>query len=258
MPTPTPWPIEFHVKIDLPGLDRNPRLGRTPYDGYLRGCGIQYGNVPQLCRADPTFRAANALANNRTLVTPQNLMNLFLLLKFHLPTLAHGHIAEFGSYKGGSALFLAAAAKALLPNTHVYAFDTYAGMPPTDRAVDLHTAGEFGDVNLDELRATAAAAGLDNLHFIQGPFEETAAPTLAKAGPIALTHIDCDIHSAICTAYDATKPHMVPGSYVVFDDPLVASCLGAFEAVESLLIQRDRLHAEQIHPHMVFRYPPLN
>ena len=45
------------------------------------------------------------------------------------------------------------------------------------------------------------------------------------------------------------------GTHVIFDDATVSSCLGATEAVESLLIRRDGLNAEQIWPHFVFRAP---
>ncbi len=49
------------------------------------------------------------------------------------------------------------------------------------------------------------------------------------------------------------KKYLVPGAYIVFDDPLYGHCLSAFEAVEDRLVQRDRLHAEQVYPHLVFR-----
>jgi len=254
---PTYPNLQFQVKIDLEGMARGPRLGRNAWDGYFRGCALQYANLAGLCQADPVFANAMQLARQRSIVTPQNLTNLFVLMKFYLPSLAHGHIVEYGSYKGGSAMFMASIAKALLPGVRVYAFDTFTGMPATDREIELHRRGDFADANVAEIRAAAAAAGLDNLTCIQGPFEETAARALRDIGPVALTHVDCDIRSAIFCAYEATKPHMVPGSYIAFDDPLVSSCLGAFEAVEEFLIRRDGLHAEQVSPHMVFRYPPL-
>ena len=46
---------------------------------------------------------------------------------------------------------------------------------------------------------------------------------------------------------------MVPGGYLVFDDATVSSCIGATEAVESLVVRRDGLNSEQIFPHFVFR-----
>ncbi len=49
------------------------------------------------------------------------------------------------------------------------------------------------------------------------------------------------------------RARMVRGGYYVFDDATVSSCLGATEAVEELVVRRDGLHAEQIHPQFVFR-----
>jgi hypothetical protein len=46
---------------------------------------------------------------------------------------------------------------------------------------------------------------------------------------------------------------MVPGGYIMLDDPLYSSCIGAFEAVEDVMIRRDGLHAEQVFPHLIFR-----
>jgi len=48
---------------------------------------------------------------------------------------------------------------------------------------------------------------------------------------------------------------MVPGGYIVLDDALFSSCLGATEVVEDLMIRRDGLNSEQIYPHYVFRAP---
>ncbi len=250
------WNIEY-LAHDVAGLANQPRRGRNPTEGYQRAFGLQSGNLPTLCQQDQDYQIAFRMAQQRTVVHPPNLMNLFLLCKFHLPRLQRGHIVEFGSYQGGSAIFLAYLAQQFSPGTHVYALDTFAGMPPTDRAIDLHKAGDFADADLAALQQFARTMGLANLTFIQGRFEETARNALQKIGPVALAHIDCDIYSAIACAYDSVKPHMVPGGYLVFDDPLFASCLGAMEAVEELLIRRDGLHAEQMYPHMVFRYPPI-
>jgi hypothetical protein len=99
-----------------------------------------------------------------------------------------------------------------------------------------------------------ASAGVDNVDLVQGRFEDTAAPLMQRLGQsVALAHIDSDIYSAIATAYDAVRPHMVRGGYYVFDDATVTSCLGATEAVEELVVRRDGLHAEQIFPQFVFR-----
>jgi len=251
----TNWTIRF--AHDIEGMNQQPRNGRNPFEGYVRGCGLQFGNVSQLCTEDPDFQTAMRLAEGRTIVAPARLMNLFLVLKFFLPKIAPGHIVEFGSYKRGSALFMAYLAQQFLENVNVYSFDTFAGMPTTDRGIDLHKAGDFQDVDLHGLRQYALQLGLTNLHFIQGRFEETAPAALSAAGPLALVHIDCDIYSAVAYCYDVAKDMLVHGGYIVLDDPGTASCLGALEAMEEYIIQRDGLHAEQVYPHPVFRYPPI-
>ncbi len=76
---------------------------------------------------------------------------------------------------------------------------------------------------------------------------------LERAGKVALAHIDCDILPSVRYSYEAVRPHMVEGGYLVFDDATMSSCIGATEAVEDLLIRRDGLNSEQIHPHFVFR-----
>jgi len=247
--------IEHHQqRIDR--MDSAPMLGRNPKEGYWRACGLQFGDAAQHCSRDPVFIEAYRAARSRSLVSDDRLRNLFLLLKFHLDALADGHIAEFGTYRGGSAIFMAMVAKRLHPEVQVFAFDTFDGMPATDASKDVHQQGDF-PMDFEELSAAIRALGLDNLHLVKGLFEDTAGPVLEAYGPIRLAHIDCDIHAGIEAAYGALKPAMVPGGYLVFDDPLVASCLGAFEAVEQLLVRGDGLHAEQVFPHLVYRYPPL-
>ena len=122
-----------------------------------------------------------------------------------------------------------------------------------DRTVDMHGKGDFSDSNLDNLRAHASLSGLENIEFIQGMFSDTWPAAATEIKNIALNHIDCDIRSSVSYSYECTKHMMVRGGYTVFDDALTASCIGATEAVEELVIRRDGLHSEQVFPHMVFR-----
>jgi predicted O-methyltransferase YrrM len=241
--------------LPKPSVENRVRKGRNLYEGYQRGIGLAFSNLGERIAADPDFHQARALAGSRTIVGGGNLANIFLLIKLFLPRLPFGHIVEFGSYKGGSAIFMAALAQKFLPGVQVIGFDTFSGMPATDRAVDAHRRGGFSDVDLTELRQYVEQSGLQNLTFVQGYFEETAAKVLQQQGSVAFCHIDCDIRSAVEYAYDATRPYMMPGGYWVFDDPFVADCLGAAEAVEDVLIKRDGLNSEQLYPHYVFREP---
>jgi hypothetical protein len=183
-------------------------------------------------------------------------MNLFLLITEYLPKLPQGNIIEYGSYRGGSAFFMGALAAKFLPRAQIYALDTFTGMPAVDIGIDAHCSGDF-HTDFSEICRTKQAYGLANVHFVKGLFEETAPTVLRDAGRITLAHIDCDIFNSVRFAYEVSKPFMVPGGYFVFDDSTSPSCLGATEAVEKLVIQRDGLLSEQIWPHHVFRAPGL-
>jgi hypothetical protein len=232
------------------------RHGRSPEDGYRRGWGLEFGNLRETIRENTDFQLAFSYATGRTVVTVDRLMNLFLLITEYLPNLSFGHIIEFGSYSAGSAFFIGALAKKFLPGCQVYALDTFAGMPESNPDIDTHTAGQF-QVDYDEILQARNEYGLTNVHLIRGMFDATARSALERARHITLAHIDCDLHESVKFSYNISRDYMVAGGYFVFDDSTAPTCLGATEAVERFVIQRDGLFSEQIWPHHVFRAPGL-
>ncbi len=98
---------EFPLKLEEQGL----RNGRSIRDGYARGWGLEFGGLRESVLADPIYQDAMALAQGRTIQAETCRMNLFLLARYFLPRLlensASGSIVEFGSFRGGSAIFLA-------------------------------------------------------------------------------------------------------------------------------------------------------
>ena len=69
--------------------------------------------------------------------------------------------------------------------------------------------------------------------------------------------IDIDIYTSVRFSIAFIKEHVVPGAYIIFDDPLISTCLGALKSVEQDLVQKEGLFAEQAYPHLVYRFPPL-
>ncbi len=241
--------FEKHFKTSTELLN-----GRSVQDGYIRSVGLQFGELQTLIGKDPLFRDACAVAHGRTIISGENRMNLYLLIKYFLPRLQTGHIIEFGAYKGGNSIFMAYVAKALNLDITIYCLDTFTGMPKTDPSIDLHTEGDFNDVDFDELKNYAHnTLGLTNISFVQGLFSDTAESVVSEAGSFSLVHIDCDIASGVEESYEAVKNNMVEGGYIAFDDALFSSCLGATVIIEDILIRRDGLNSEQIYPHYVFR-----
>lgn len=241
------------LKQELSDFSGSIDSGRNVKAGYRRGVGIEMGALVPKIQSDPDWIAATAASRGRSIVWLPRLMNLFLIIKYSsLP----GNIIEYGSFNGGAALLMAALAKRLRPGCKVFALDTFEGMPPTDEKLDWHRAGSFASNKLEELENIRREEGLDNLVILKGLFQDTC-PSIPKPDRrFFLSHVDCDVYELVRYSIRFSKKNAVPGSYLVFDDPLTSDCLGAMKAVEEELSQRG-YHAEQMFPHPVYRYPPL-
>ncbi|MDK1389459.1 TylF/MycF/NovP-related O-methyltransferase [Sinorhizobium sp. 8-89] len=248
------------MTVVLPEFGEAPERsrGRNVRAGYQRGRGLRSGDLVSQLHQDKLYNKAMKLARKRTIVAEPKRLNLYLILRFGFEGLAPGHIVEFGSYRGGNALFMAAVCRELHPGMQVYAFDTFEGMPATDPQRDAHRAGDFKDAGYEELLQLIEKEKIDNLHLVRGLFEDTAEAALKAISSVRLNHIDCDIYSAVKYSYNVSEKYMVDGGYWVFDDPLCSGCIGAMEAVEETLIQRDGRFAEQVYPHLVYRNWPPN
>lgn len=231
--------------------------GRDIGAGHLRGWGLEYGSLVQdFLAADPVYQAAFQAARDRgSLLLEHKLANLYLIIRY---AMGEGDIYEFGSFSGGSAVFMATVLKELRMPAKVYAFDTYEGMPETHAVRDLHRKGDFADTGYAELLSYISGQGLgDYVETVKGEFSATLPGILRRNGKMALMHVDCDIYEPIKYVVRESIPAMSPAAHIVFDDPLHGSCLGAFDAVQELLIREMGLTAEQAYPHLVFRHPAL-
>jgi hypothetical protein len=233
--------------------------GRDIRAGQLRGWWLEFCRLFEATLTDdPVFMKALGRARERgSLLTDHKLSNLYLILRYAVPPDAP--IFEFGSFRGGSAVFMATIQAELGRSGRVHAFDTFEGMPPTNALRDLHGEGDFKDADLAGLREFRQEHGLeDHLELVQGRFDETLPGILAGGVRPGMLHIDCDIYEPIRYVIHACAPQMRQAGHIVLDDPLHGSCLGAFDAVQELLVRELDLTAEQAYPHLVYRYPPLS
>jgi len=250
---PPTKPLESLPALDMP---RVVERGRCVHDGYQRGTPLAHGNLAEQVWNDPLFRKAYAVAKDRpavrTMVTEPRLMNLFMIIKFFLKDLKTQNIVEYGTFKGGSALFMAILLKELYPRAHVWGLDTFEGMPEGTSALDLPPPDDFADTNLDGLRLTADSLGLDNVTFVKGLIQETAPGVYDEAGAIALAHIDVVLYDAVVYAQGSVWERMTQGGYIVYDDATEPTCPGATRAVEEMITTHD-ISLEQVWPQMIFR-----
>ena len=112
-----------------------------------------------------------------------------------------GTAVEFGTATGGTARLIAA-------HMPVVTFGSLDGLPEDWRPG--FGKGAFAHPAPD-LPANAT--------FVEGLFEDTLPGfDFAALGPIGLVHLDADLESATRTALEHIGPHLLPGTYVVFDE----------------------------------------
>ncbi len=166
----------------------------------------------------------------RTLVSPDRLWTLrnSLLQTRDLD----GEVWELGVYKGGTALLLRRMLERLSPRLGtaigLRLFDTFGGMPATDKARDVHNAGDFGDTSLDAVRSLVGSETW--IDYRQGIVPASFGGLDGCA--IRFAHIDLDIYEAIYAACAFVYPRLLPGGMIVFDDYGFWSCPGARAAVD--------------------------
>jgi hypothetical protein len=226
--------------------------GRSPYEGYQRGVGLEYGELRDAVERHPLYQEALRAATGRTVMSADRLKNLFLVVALFFDPLSSRNIIEFGCYKGGSVLFFATLLKRLYPEAKVFGLDTFGGMPKSEQGLDLHGEGEFADTDIEAIRKTAKDLRLDNLVLVKGLVQDTFPAGVPSDVAFGLAHIDLDLYAPIKHVQDAVWDRMTPGGYVVYDDATASTCIGATQAVEELIAAR-HVHSEQVFPHFVFR-----
>jgi O-methyltransferase len=175
-----------------------------------------------------TWRASLRLADSQSLVSADRQYVLERLLRQALATLP-GNVAECGVYRGGTARMMADILRRTDTNRSLLLFDTFAGMPETNKDFDLHTRGDFADTSLEGVRAFLSE--YDNCRFYAGFIPDTFRGL--EDTRCCFVHIDLDIHDAIDAASAFFYPRIPPGGFLLYDDYGFPSCPGARRAVDN-------------------------
>lgn len=236
---------------EFENFDKTSLNCRSLYHGYQRGWGIQFGNLKNEISADPIFKFCFDVSKNLSMLSLENRMNLFLLFKYFIRP--NTNVVEFGAFKGGNLIFMSSLQEIFDLNITIYGFDTFDGMIKTNKSKDLHNYGDFEYKDFDDLENNIKNLNL-NIKLIKGRFKDSLKlSNIVALKNISLAHIDCDIYESCDQAYEYIKSRINPDGYIIFDDPLVSSCLGAMELVERKLYHEDKKLCEQAYPHLVFR-----
>lgn len=126
-------------------------------------------------------------------------------------TVKDGFIMEFGVFQGRSINMISG----YKPNSAVYGFDSFEGLPD-DWGATVYEKGHFKVDNLPEVNP--------NVTLVKGWYDQTLPKFVEEhkaefeKNKVALIHIDCDMYSSTKTVFDCLKPYIVPGTVIIFDE----------------------------------------
>jgi predicted O-methyltransferase YrrM len=178
------------------------------------------------------FRAVRAFS----MAGPARLRALYEGVQWAVARRVPGDVVECGTARGGSAALLGLALRRLEDPRTVWAFDTFAGMPPaTDGDPDLEIARLYtGSCRGDVHDVEALLRRLDLLRqtrLVKGLFQDTI-PT-APLGAIAFLHVDGDWYESVKVCLAQLFDRVSPGGVIQIDD--YGHWEGARKAVDEFL-----------------------
>jgi hypothetical protein len=135
-----------------------------------------------------------------------------------------GDYVEFGSW-GGNTMKAAYDEISSHDPRHMWAFDSFEGLPDTGDPHDSHPSlrlGGTGQGGVEQFREACDAHGIPRHAYtaVEGFYDQTL-PPLGVDGPpfdIALAYLDCNLHSSTATVLEFLAPRLKHGMILAFDD----------------------------------------
>lgn len=185
-------------------------------------------------RIEPGFSdtAREIVAQGRTLLGYERLFTLWQAVGGIYPL--NEAVAEVGTYKGGSARFIAAALNYRKCTPPIHVFDTFQGHPSIviPELDGPHSAqGLFADTDVAAVRQYLSV--FSNVEIHQGAFRDTNAEV--RDATFSLVHIDVDIYQSGVECLDFFWPRLHPEGVLVIDDYGFTTCRGLKKAVDEFI-----------------------
>jgi hypothetical protein len=150
-----------------------------------------------------------------------------------------GAAAEVGSFRGGTAHFIASAfLEAVGEEVPMHIFDTFEGHPAAaiGEHDPFHLPGQFGNTNYEKVLAYLAP--FHRLQVHKGDVLDTL-PHLEET-TYRLVHVDTDLYRPTMACLEYFGARMSPGGVIVVDDYASPKCAGVPKAVSEYLAETDR------------------
>ena len=174
----------------------------------------------------PEFQAYFDRVRPHTLVSPDRCWMLLHLMRHALAL--PGDFAEFGVFRGGTALLAAEVLRDAGDPRALHLFDSFAGMPETSEG-EAFSAGDFDRTSEKAVRALIEPTSVDarfHVGFIPDTFPE------ANVTALAFAHVDVDLYQSVLDCVEFAYPRLVAGGIMIFDDYGFPSCTRSREAAD--------------------------
>ena len=143
---------------------------------------------------------------------PNMLIHLYQSLLYIKKYNLEGDIAEFGVYRGGTAVFLARIIQSIGMKSRIFGFDTFSGFPKSRSVLDMYNDphDEFFDYE-----AVAQYCKPFDIELIKGDINETY--TRLKDTKLVLSFFDTDNYSPTRNSLELCYKQTVKGGILAFD-----------------------------------------
>lgn len=130
---------------------------------------------------------------------------------------------EFGCSSGRTFSAAILAAKYFRVPLDTYAFDSFEGLPDTNKIEDgIFKAGSFSTSlsKFKEIVKKRTNVDLQKINTIEGFYEKSLTEELKTQLPakVGFVHIDVDLYSSTVSVLEFLKDHLTVGTVVLFDD----------------------------------------
>lgn len=135
-----------------------------------------------------------------------------------------GDYAEFGCHGAFTFRMAWHATQLLGVNSHMWGFDSFAGLPPGADQRDAHPQWVSGTMAtpVDQFHRVCRRAGMTpaDYNVVAGFYNDTLIPDATGPRPdaVAVAYIDCDLYSSTVDVLRFLDSHLRPGSIIGFDD----------------------------------------
>ena len=176
-----------------------------------------------------------------------------------------GNIAEFGTWKGATAVFMAKILNEIEPHSvrKIIVFDNFSGLPEPSLRDGKYAESQIGNYlgDRDSLEFIINSYNLSHrIELVEGDANKTVPEYFEqnKTSIISLAYFDFDLYEPTVKAWHAIKDCLIKGSQLIFDEGLDSRYwLGECRVVKEIINDIEFKNKIIVTPNKLSRQPEI-